>query len=87
MTKFKRKKEAKESRLPQEFKKYFWDVEFSGLSLKKYPDFILGRIMNLGNLQALKWLLKIPKQEIMRVVKTNREIDLKTRNFWRVIYG
>lgn len=73
-------------RLPKEFKKYFWDVEFKKLSLKKYPEFILGRIMNYGNLQALKWLLKFPKRVIMKVVRTNRELDSKTRNFWQVVY-
>ena len=73
--------------LPKEFKKYFWDVDPKKLSLRKYYDFMLGRIMTLGDIKVLKWLLKIPRRDIMRVVKTSREIDMKTRNFWRVVYG
>lgn len=77
----------KNNQLPKEFKKYFWDVDFNDLSFKKYFDFVLGRIMNLGDLKALKWLLGIPRNKVLNVIRTNREIDLKTKNFWRVVYG
>jgi hypothetical protein len=77
----------KNIQLPKEFKKYFWDVDFKKLSLKKYPEFVLGRIMNYGNVKALKWLLKLPKQLILRVAENNRELDAKTVNFWKVVYG
>ena len=78
---------AKGDRLPKEFKKYFWDVDFKTLSLKKYPIFVLERIMKLGDLRALRWLLKVPKKKIMKVLENSRELDKKTRNYWRVIYG
>jgi len=77
----------REKQLPKEFKKYFWDVEFERLSFKKYPVFILERVMRLGDVRVLKWLLKVPKQKIMEVVKKSRELDAKTRNFWQVVYG
>jgi len=74
-------------RLPKEFKKYFWDVDFKKLSFKKYSFYILERIMRLGDIEALKWLLKIPRNKILEVVRRSREIDPKTRNFWKVVYG
>lgn len=73
--------------LPKEFKKYFWDVNFNKLSLKEHPSFILGRLMCLGNLKVLKWLLKFPKNSILKIVKSNREIDVKTQNFWLTLYA
>jgi hypothetical protein len=73
--------------LPLEFRKYFWDVDFNKLSLKKYSVFILERIMSLGDFRALKWMLKIPRHKILEVVRRSRQIDAKTRNFWQVVYG
>jgi len=78
---------TREIKLPKEFKQYFWDVDFRKLSLRKYSFFILERIMRFGDIKALKWLLKIPKDRIMEVVKRSREIDAKTRNFWQIVYG
>lgn len=78
---------SKNIRLPKEFKKYFWDVNFKKLSFRKNTDFILERVMRLGDIKALRWLLNIPKQKIKRVVEKSRELDPKTRNYWGVIYG
>lgn len=77
----------KEKKLPKEFKKYFWDVDFKKISFKKYYGFVLERVMQLGDTEALRWLLNIPKKDILSVVSRSREIDPKTRNFWRVFYG
>ncbi|MBI5701699.1 hypothetical protein HZC34_07680 [Candidatus Saganbacteria bacterium] len=74
-------------RLPKEFKKYFWDVDFNKLSYKKYPKFVLSRIMQYGDLFALKWLMKMPKRTILGVARTSREIDDKTKNYWETVYG
>lgn len=74
-------------KLPKEFKKYFWDVDFRGLSLKKHTNFALSRIMNYGNQEALKWLFKIPSKLILKVAHESRELDDKARNYWLYIYG
>jgi hypothetical protein len=46
-------------RLPEEFRKYFWDVDYDDLSLDKYPKFIAERIMNYGDLDSVKWLQSV----------------------------
>jgi hypothetical protein len=74
-------------KLPKEFKKYFWDVDFRKLSLRKYSFYVLERVLRLGDLNALRWLLRIPKKKILDVVEKSRELDKKTRNYWRVLYG
>ena len=73
--------------MPKDFEKYFWDVDFAKLSFKKYSFYVLERVMKLGDLNALRWLLKIPRKKILEVVEKSRELDKKTRNYWRVIYG
>ena len=77
----------KNIRLPKEFKKYFWDVDFKRLSLRKNTNYILSRLMNFGNQSVFKWLLQFPSGVIMKVVQESRELDDKTRNYWTFIYG
>jgi len=74
------------SDLPAEFQKYFWDVDFTDLSLKKYPRFIAERILNFGDLAGLKWLLATTGKDFIRsVIKTSRSLNAKTLNYWQLI--
>lgn len=71
--------------LPEDLNKYFWDVSFDKLSFEKYPRFIAERIMNYGDLKAIKWLLSVSGTELIRaVVKTSRNLNPKTKNFWQI---
>jgi hypothetical protein len=83
-----KRNKSQKVRLPQEFKKYFWDVDFSKVANKPFDKYHLERIMNYGNLSALKWLLTVvPRKMIKTVVEQGRELDKKTRNFWSVVYA
>lgn len=78
----------KDTILPKEFKKYFWDCDFEQLQMNDHAVFITERILNFGNLPAVRWLLSvIDKSFLMDVVEHSRNLDKKTRNFWRVYYG
>jgi len=73
-------------RLPEEFRKYFWDVDYDDLSLEKYPKFIAERIMNYGDLDAVKWLQSVLEREFIRsVVLKSRNLNPKTRNYWELM--
>ncbi|MFH2033867.1 MAG: hypothetical protein ABIJ26_04090 [Candidatus Margulisiibacteriota bacterium] len=82
------KYKRKAKKLPEAFKKYFWDVSYRDVSKKPLNKFTLERIMNFGNLKALNWLLRsVPRKKIKEVARSSRELDKKTKNFWKVIYG
>jgi hypothetical protein len=75
-------------RTPKEFNKYFWDTDFNHVINRPTSKFTLERIMNFGNLKALRWLLNyVPKKAILNVLKTSRDLEPKTRNFWQMVYG
>ena len=40
--------------MPEEFRKYFWDVDYDDLSLEKYPKFIAERIPELWRSRCCK---------------------------------
>lgn len=73
-------------RLPEEFRKYFWDVDYDDLSLEKYPKFIAERIMNYGDLNSVKWLQSVLDREFIRsVVLNSRNLNPKTKNYWELL--
>lgn len=72
--------------LPEEFRKYFWDVDYDELSLEKYPKFIAERIMNYGDIDSVKWLQSVLDREFIRsVVINSRNLNPKSKNYWELV--
>jgi len=77
-----------QKKLPEEFRKYFWDCEFGKLNMQNYPKFIAERILSFGTLDAVRWLFKHVDREFIRLlVKNSRNLNSKTRNFWILYYN
>lgn len=74
-------------KLPNFLKKYFWDVEFDNIDLKKRRVFILKRIMELGDKKAVFWMLQnFTKSEIKDVLVNFRGLSQKSANFWALLF-
>jgi hypothetical protein len=72
--------------LPAEFQKYFWDVAFDELSTIKHSRFIAERLLNFGDMKAIRWLLSFSGKHFIRsVIDNSRNINSKTRNYWKII--
>ncbi len=71
------------NKLPLAFKEFFWDVDFNSLKLKEAKTFILKRLLDRGNTQALVWLKKhYTEEEIKKLLLSTRDLSQKTANFW-----
>lgn len=69
--------------VPARFKPYFWDVDFDSLSLSENPDFVLKRLLDLGDIDALKWIKEnFSDEAIGQLIITSRDLSKKTVNFW-----
>jgi hypothetical protein len=74
------------ARLPDELKRYFWDVEFEELTIEKYPKFIAERILNYGSMEEVRWLVSWADQDFIRnIVENSRNLNAKSRNFWKMM--
>lgn len=72
--------------LPQNLKKYFWDVNLDQLDVVNDADFILKRVLEHGETQDIFWLKKNYSQEKFRhVFKTYRDFSRKTGLFWSAL--
>ena len=72
--------------LPKFLEEYFWDVDFAQVDLDKNRIYILKRLLEYGNMKAIRWLRKIFKtSEIRETICSARGFSRKTANFWAVL--
>jgi len=74
--------------LPKQFEKYFWDVDFEKLNEKKRRQYVISRILEYGDLEAIRWVLSnFRKRIIKEVVRKSMELTPKSANFWAVYFS
>lgn len=70
-------------KLPKSFKQYFWDVDFEKVDLDKFRPFILKRLLDRGNTEAIIWVRQhYTKEDIIQLLLTTRDLSAQTANFW-----
>ena len=68
--------------MPEELKKYFWDVNFSELDIKKHRRYIISRLYCYGDLKAIKWIKETyTLEEIKDVAKNSRNLKPIVANY------
>ncbi len=75
-------------KLPAKLVIYFWDVSIDRLDLNKHRKFIITRILNEGDHQAVSWLLDTyDKETIKETVISARNLSLKSARCWQNYFG
>ena len=66
----------------------FWDVDFLTLDVKKHLIFIIERVLEFGDREAVQWLFKnYTPAEISGVVLHSRRLSPKSKNFWALKFN
>lgn len=74
--------------LPSFLKRYFWDVDFEQIDVKKQSKDIIGRILEYGDEQATRWMKKkFATQEIVDVLSRYRFVSPKSANYWALVFN
>ena len=74
--------------LPELLRPLFWDAEWNNVDSERNLDFIIERVLSLGNDEQLSWLRKnIPCEAIRRVVMKSRRLSRKTARCWQNYFG
>lgn len=74
--------------IPKFITKYLWDVKIDSLSLDTHSGFIIERVLEYGDEDALLWLnTTFGKDRIAEVLKTSKKISSKTGNFYALYYN
>ena len=74
-------------KIPEFVFKYLWDVPRENISLDKYANFIIERVLEYGDSESINWLNKTYKKEkIIEVLKKSKKISTKTGIFYALYY-
>jgi hypothetical protein len=73
--------------IPQHLHSLFWDVDLDHFEPTDYPDYTIGRILELGDEHAVKWMKQtFSEADIKRVIATDRTLSRKSADFWALVY-
>ena len=74
--------------LPSFLKKFFWDVDFGNLRLPYHETYVLERVLEYGNDDAIRWVkTTFSPETIATLVRTSRVISRRTANLWAIVFG
>jgi len=74
--------------LPAFLKPYFWEVDFARLQLPEHEVYVIERLLEYGDDQAIRWLRRtFAPESIARVVRRSRRLSRNTANLWGLLLG
>lgn len=77
-----------QKRVPERFHYLFWDVSAERINLRENASYVIERVLELGDLEALAWIERIyPSAKIIETLLMSRKIREKSRNFWKIWFG
>ena len=72
----------------ESLRRYFWDVDPDHLDVQSDAPFIMARLLEWGDLDAIRWLLKTYSVgELGVTLKTIRSLSPKSALFWAGLLG
>lgn len=73
--------------VPKRLKKYFWDTDIKGLDIQKHKKYVIERILEMGDEQAVAWLKNnFSEKEIIKVLEKNNRLSLLSLNYWNLVF-
>lgn len=67
-------------------KALFWDVNPATIDLKKNAQYVIERVLDLGNDEEVRWLWKqYDKQLLKDVVVRSRSLRPKSKTLWTLM--
>jgi hypothetical protein len=75
-------------KIPEFVAQYLWDVPVSSLDPSEKYYFVIERILEYGDFEALEWMNNTyKKDQIEEVLITSKKISPKTGNFFAIYYN
>ena len=72
-------------KIPKSLHRYFWDVDVAKLDPKKKPYFVINRLLDKGDIEAVKWIKRTYSKKIISdTFKTMRGFRPKIASFWSI---
>ena len=64
----------------------FWDTDPKKIDLEKNAQYVIERVLDLGNDKEVKWLWNFYDKKLLKKVVTNsRSLSPKSKNLWTLV--
>jgi hypothetical protein len=76
--------------LAEENRSLFWDTDAAGLDVFAHWEYILGRVLEYGTLDSVRWVMETYGEEKIREFILGRGLRIlsrKTVNYWAMWLG
>jgi hypothetical protein len=71
--------------LPEELRRFFWDVDPAGLDPQRHKSYIIERVLEFGDEKAVHWLFNVySPADVAAILESSRSLSMKSRSFWRL---
>lgn len=77
----------KKAHLHRSLKSLFWDRSLRQKDLDEYPEWVLRRVLMYGDREQVAASRRFFGDAAVRAAAAHREMDARTRNYWKVILG
>ena len=74
--------------LPKSLWKYFWEVKPEEVDVEERPDYVIHRIMDYGDTEAVRWMkMTYGQVQMQEVLRSRRGISRPSAYYWATILG
>ncbi len=74
--------------LPAPIKPHFWDVDPDTVDPSAHAVFVIERILESGDEDAIRWLFATYSREhVVEVLQTTRQLSRRSAGFWANVLG
>lgn len=70
------------TKLPRNLYRYFWDIEPEKLDPKKYPTYVISRLFEYGDIEAIRWMFQHYSKRKLKEGLNRRGLWNRARVFW-----
>lgn len=75
-------------RLPKSLYRYFWEVEPEKIDVEERSDYVIHRVMDYGDTEAIRWMkLTYGQRKMEEVLRSRRGISRQSGSYWATIFG
>jgi len=72
--------------IAEHLRPFFWETDLSKINVEKNKQYIIERILELGDMDAVQWLFSnFSLGEIKKTLEKSKSISKKSLNFWSII--
>ncbi len=74
--------------MPEALRLLFWDLDTQQLDPRAYPQYVIERVLEFGDRDAVTWMKHLfSEEQVVHVLRNSRRLSRRSANYWSLVYG